>query len=198
MKKLTLALILVAAIVPAYSQRDRGGARSSGGGGHSSARSAPQRSAPQRSAPRATAQRSAPRQAARAAARPAQRTAVRSGRSSARTAGSFQRGSTGTSGRAANAGRSYRPGGSGFGRSHFAGRGWGQGPGYIRPSFSCYVGFGWSSRPSQCDVVWILDPTTGQYYQAYYYPQYGYYAWASSPLVAVGVYSPGISFSVRL
>jgi hypothetical protein len=52
--------------------------------------------------------------------------------------------------------------------------------------------------PSQEVLVWVLDSATGQYYQAYYYPQYGYYAWQSNPLVAVGVYSPGISFSVNL
>jgi hypothetical protein len=50
--------------------------------------------------------------------------------------------------------------------------------------------------PSLYDTVWVYDPTTGQYYQAYYYPEYGYYAWASNPLVAVGVYSPSMSFEV--
>jgi len=50
--------------------------------------------------------------------------------------------------------------------------------------------------PSLYYTVWIYDPASGQYYEAYYYPEYGYYAWASEPLVAVAVYTPSISFEI--
>ncbi len=95
--------------------------------------------------------------------------------------------------------RSYfRPSGAWHERSWFEERGWRSGPAFVEPSFSCYVGYCWSYRPASYDVVWILDPDTDQYYEAYYYPQYGYYAWASRPLVAIGVYSPSIAFCVRI
>lgn len=91
---------------------------------------------------------------------------------------------------------SFRPTGVGHARSWFGGTGWHRGPAYREPIFECYPGFAFESMPSLYDTVWMYDPTTGEYYQAYYYPEYGYYAWASSPLVAVGVYTPSISFEI--
>jgi hypothetical protein len=92
----------------------------------------------------------------------------------------------------------FRPSGRSYGRAWFAGHGYHGGPVWVAPSFSCYIGYSWAYRPQVYDTVWLPDPVTGQYYEAYYYPEYGYYAWASRPLVAIGIYRPGVAFSVRL
>ncbi len=92
----------------------------------------------------------------------------------------------------------FRPSGHSYARGWFAGHGYRPGPVWVAPVFSCYVGYSWAYQPSVYNVVWLPDPVTGQYYEAYYYPQYGYYAWASRPLVAIGIYRPGVAFSVRL
>ena len=75
-------------------------------------------------------------------------------------------------------------------------REWRPGPAWISPVFSCYVGYTWDEIPSDRVLCWIQDPDTGEYYEAYYYPQYGYYAWYNNPLVAVGVYRPGIAIVI--
>jgi hypothetical protein len=81
-------------------------------------------------------------------------------------------------------------------RSWFEARHWHEGPAFIAPTIACYAGYVWSSIPPNYQVVWIWDEATQQYYEAYYYPQYGYYAWASNPLYAVGEYSPSISIVI--
>lgn len=93
---------------------------------------------------------------------------------------------------------SLRPTGHGHPKSWFEGRRWHEGPAWVTPRYHVYAGYHWRYRPSDYDVVWIYDPDTGEYYEAYYYPQYGYYAWASDPLVAIGVYSPSISIRIGL
>ena len=80
----------------------------------------------------------------------------------------------------------------------FTGRGgWHHGPAYIHPRFSIYAGYSWGVMPSDNVLCWIQDPATGQYYQAYYYPDYGYYAWRNRPLIAVGIYTPSLAIVIR-
>jgi hypothetical protein len=77
--------------------------------------------------------------------------------------------------------------------------GWHHGPGYIHPIYGgIYIGYSWGVIPPHRELVWIQDPATGEYYEAYYYPDYGYYAWYNRPLVAVGVYNPSLAITVRL
>jgi len=95
-------------------------------------------------------------------------------------------------------GGGFRPSGIGHPRDWFEHQRWHEGPAFRTPRFSCYEGFTWGYMPALRDLVWIFDAATGQYFQAYYYPDYGYYAWVSNPLVAIGEYSPQISIVVNL
>jgi len=200
MKKLLIGLMLIALVIPASAQRHN--TRGGGGGGR---RSAPSRPAPQRTsrAPARTAYRAPARTTSQARPNYTPRSSYRGYANSApythtaRTTNTYgmRRQTTG-----ATFGRRFtgdmRPHGTGHARDYFAGRGWHQGPAWRAPLFSCYVGFSWDAMPSLYYTVWIYDPTSGQYYEAYYYPEYGYYAWASNPLVAVGIYTPSMSFEV--
>lgn len=209
MKKILIGLLLVAVALPgaAQSRRSRGGGQA-----------APRSSGVSHAAPRSSGFSHAAARTSGGFTRPAARptnsyTRSSSGYSRSNTRSGFA-GSYGRSGSATRSstfglrrspgyraigghgGGNIRPTGIGHPRDWFAGRGWHPGPSFIAPIFSCYPGFTWNEMPSLYDVVWVYDPTTGQYYEAYYYPEYGYYAWASNPLVAVGVYTPSMAFEV--
>lgn len=80
--------------------------------------------------------------------------------------------------------------------SWFRGRDWHYGPAFISPRYHIYAGYTWGSMPLDAVLCWVYDPSTGEYYEAYYYPQYGYYAWYNNPLVAVGIYNPHFSIVI--
>jgi hypothetical protein len=92
---------------------------------------------------------------------------------------------------------SLRPSSAGHPRDWFEHQHWMEGPAYQTAQFSCYAGFVFGSQPAGAVLVWVFDSTSNQYYQAYYYPAYGYYAWVSNPLVAVGEYSPQIAIVIQ-
>lgn len=71
-------------------------------------------------------------------------------------------------------------------------------PRYSRPRWDCYRGYFWYTQPDSFYLVWVWNDRYQNYYPAYYYPEYGYYAWTSEPLIAVGEYRPQFSIVINL
>ena len=187
MYKPLIGLMLLAAVMSASAQnRNRGS--------HPAPQhSAPQHSAPQRSAP----QRSTP-QRSQSSGHHTGSGHSHTGTHTGHHTGAHHRRS-GTHGSMHQSGPvNLRPSGTGHPRDWFEHQRWHEGPAWQTPSYSCYPGFLWSAQPSVVVTVWMFDQASGQYYQAYYYPQYGYYAWVNNPLVAVGEYSASIAIVVDL
>ncbi len=184
MTKLITGLLFVAAITTAFAagQHDK----NRGGGGHATAQSHTRTMTH-------TTTRSSGHSMTQTHTRTVTHTAShsRSGGHTGRRAGGTNWNGTG---------HVHYAGGRGVGhaRDWFEGRRWHEGPAWVTPIHSCYPGFAFSAIPANHVVVWIFDSATGQYYEAYYYPEWGYYAWVSNPLVAVGEYSPQISMVVNL
>lgn len=65
---------------------------------------------------------------------------------------------------------------------------WAMGPSYEHPTYECWVGGFWFVMPAYHVLVWVYVEEDDRYYPAYYYPEYGYYAWVDEPLIAAGVY----------